>query len=318
MKIVVLDGYTLNPGDLSWDDLEKCGHLKVFERTAKKEVVLRAKEAEAVFTNKTVLDERILRQLPKLRYIGVLATGYNVVDIQIARELGIMVCNVPGYGTPSVVQHTFALILELFNHVQQHHESVLRGDWANSVDFSYWNFPLKELAGKTIGIIGYGEIGAGVSKVAAAFDMKVVINSRTKRRGLASGLEWLEFEELLRVSDIVSLHCPLTPDTAGLMNKERIEMMKPSAFLINTSRGPLINEADLAIALNNETIAGAALDVLSSEPPDRSNPLFAAKNCLITPHIAWASFEARQRLMDITVQNFSAFMRGEPRNVIKS
>lgn len=317
MNIVILDGYTLNPGDLSWEGLKKLGSLTVHDRTAPADVVSRSKDADLVFTNKTPVDAAALEQLPKLKYIGVLATGYNIVDIDAAKKLGIIVANVPGYGTSSVVQMTFALLLELTLHVQRHSDSVREGKWSRSADFCYWDFPLVELAGKTIGIIGLGHIGGKVADVATAFDMKVIGNSRTRtHQSHRKNFRWAEIPDLLHSSDVVSIHCPLFPETRGLINKETLALMKKTAFLLNTSRGPIVVDEDLADALNREVIAGAGIDVLSTEPPPAGNPLFTAKNCIITPHISWATTEARARMMDIAVANLEAFLAGKPVNIV--
>ncbi len=317
MKIVVLDGYTLNPGDLSWEGLEKLGELTVYDRTSADQVVERAKDAEIIFTNKTPLGEDILVQLPALKFIGILATGYNIVNTDVAKKNGIIVSNVPGYSTMSVVQLTFAMLLELTLHVQRHSDSVMDGKWARSADFCFWDYPLIELADKTIGIIGFGSIGEKVADVATAFGMKVIGSKRHHTdQSHRSNFRWADVPELLAQSDVVSIHTPLTPETQGLMNKDTLALMKPTAFLLNTSRGPLVVDQDLADALNNDVIAGAGIDVLSKEPPAADNPLFKAKNCLITPHIAWATKEARTRLMAITVDNLSAFINGNPVNVV--
>ncbi len=317
MKIVILDGYTLNPGDLSWEGLKKLGDLTIHDRTAPADVVSRCKDAEIVFTNKTPVNAAAQEQLPKLKYIGVLATGYNIVDVDAAKRLGIIVANVPGYGTSSVVQMTFALLLELTLHVQRHSDSVRDGKWSRSADFCYWDFPLVELAGKTIGIIGMGHIGGKVADVATAFDMKVVGNSRTRTdQSHRKNFRWAEIPELLAASDVVSIHCPLFPETRGLINKENLSLMKKTAFLLNTSRGPIVIDEDLADALNRDLIAGAGIDVLSTEPPPAGNPLFTAKNCIITPHISWATKEARARLMDIAVTNLEAFLADKPVNIV--
>src|SRR5215210_2822073 len=317
MKIVILDGYTLNPGDLSWDELKKLGDVVIHDRTPADKVVERAKDAEIVFTNKTPIGEEALNQLSSLKYIGVLATGYNIVNTEVAKAKGIVVANVPGYGTSSVVQLTFALLLELCLHVQRHSDSVMEGRWAKSADWCYWDYPLVELSGKTIGIIGFGRIGQQVGDVATAFGMNIIGNSRHwTNQSQRPNFRWAEITELLAQSDVVSIHCPLFPDTKGLINKESLKSMKSSAFLLNTSRGPIIVDEDLADALNNDVIAGAGIDVLSAEPPSQENPLFSAKNCIITPHIAWATKEARARLLDTTVSNLSAFLRGNPVNVV--
>ncbi len=317
MKIVILDGYTLNPGDLSWDALKALGDLVVYDRTPADKVAEHAAGAEVVFTNKTPVNEDALNQLPELKFIGVLATGYNIVNTEVAKSKGIVVANVPGYGTTSVVQLTFALLLELCLHVQRHSDSVRDGKWSRSADFCFWDFPLMELSGKTMGIIGFGNIGQQVGDVATAFGMKIIGNSRTRTdQGRRTNFRWADIPELLQQSDVVSIHCPLFPETKGLINKESLQLMKSSAFLLNTSRGPIIVDEDLANALNNDVIAGAGIDVLSVEPPPPGNPLFTAKNCLITPHIAWATKEARIRLMDTTVSNLSAFLQGNPVNVV--
>jgi len=317
MKIVVLDGYTLNPGDLSWDELKKFGEVDIYDRTPLDKVMERAGGAEIVFTNKTPVGGDTIRQLPSLKFIGVLATGYNVVDTEAAKAKGVVVANVPGYGTPSVVQMTFALLLELCQHVQQHSEVVREGKWSRSLDFCFWDYPLVELEGKTLGIIGFGSIGQRVGDVATAFGMNIIGNSRHRRdQSHRPNFHWAEVPELLAQSDVVSIHCPLFPETRGLINKESLQTMKSSAFLINTARGPIVVDQDLADALNNDVIAGAGIDVLSVEPPSKDNPLFSAKNCIITPHIAWATKEARSRLMDITVSNLAAFLSGNPVNVV--
>lgn len=319
MKIVVLDGFTLNPGDLSWNGLKSFGDIVVYDRTPQDKIVERAKDADIIFTNKTALDEQILNQLSSLKYIGVLATGFNVVDIETAKKRKVIVTNVPGYGSASVVQLTFALLLELTQHVQRHSDSVMNGKWAHSVDFCFWDYPLIELANQTLGIIGFGTIGKQVSEVATAFGMNIIGSDRIHAdRSHIKNFRWAEIPELLQQSDVVSIHCPLTPETKGIINKESLKQMKRSAFLLNTSRGPTIVDADLADALNNDVIAGAGIDVLSVEPPQHDNPLFRAKNCIITPHIAWATKEARGRLMDITVNNLSAYISGKPINVVNT
>lgn len=312
MKIVVLDGYTNNPGDISWAPIEAVGSLVVHDRSAPDEIVSRAVGADVVLTNKAVVGREAIEALPDLKYIGVLATGYNCVDTAAARARGIPVCNVPEYSTPNVVQATFALLLELTNHVGHHAETVRAGRWSACPDFCYWDGDLVELAGLTLGIVGYGRIGQGVASVGRAFGMKILAH----RRSPGGDPECVDLETLLRESDVVSLHCPLTPDTNELINARRIGLMKPSAFLLNTSRGALVNEADLAAALNAGRLAGAGLDVLTVEPPPASNPLLAAKNCIITPHVAWATRNARRRLLEITAGNLQAFAAGTPRNVV--
>jgi glycerate dehydrogenase len=317
MKLVVLDGYTLNPGDLNWEGIKQYGELQVHDRTPESQILERCRGAEIVFTNKTPLRENILEQLPDLKYIGVLATGYNVVDVDYAKKKGILVANVPGYGTASVVQMTFALLLELCQHVQSHSDSVFDGGWAASPDFCYWNHPLVELADKNIGIIGFGMIGQKVADVAAAFGMNVIAYSRRQSdQSHRKNFRWAGLNELLTDSDVVSIHCPLFPETQGMINKESLKLMKKTAFFLNTSRGPLMVDQDLADALNAGVIAGAGIDVLSVEPPSENNPLFKAKNCLITPHIAWATKEARARLMGIAENNLSSFLNGNPVNIV--
>lgn len=317
MKIVVLDGYTLNPGDLSWQALREAGDLAVYDRTPADLVYERSAGAGIILTNKTVLTAEMLQKLPGLKYVGVLATGYNVIDTVEAGRLGITVTNIPAYSTDSVAQLVFAFILELCFHVQKHSDSVHAGEWQRSVDFSYRKFPLAELASKTIGIIGYGNIGKKVGGIATAFGMNVVAYSRSQTgQPPQANFRWVTLPELFSVSDIVTVHCPLTPETKGLINAERLALMKKTAFLINTSRGPVVSETDLAEALNTDVIAGAGLDVLSSEPPSGDNPLLTAKNCIITPHIAWATLEARTRLMEMAVANLKAFLSGNPVNVV--
>jgi glycerate dehydrogenase len=317
MKIVVLDGYTLNPGDLDWSGLERLGDVKVYERTSVEDIISRAEDAEIVLTNKTPLAANALARLPKLRYIGVLATGFNIVDIDAARERSILVTNVPAYGTQSVAQFVFALILELFSSVHVHSAAVHAGEWAASSDFCFTRAPLFELAGKTLGLVGLGRIGSQTAIIAKAFGMKVlVVGSGRTEAPSQEGLEQVTLEEMLVRSDIVSLHCPLTPATEKLINKERIAYMKRSAILVNTSRGGLVDEQDLADALNEGLLAGAALDVLSVEPPKQENPLLTARNCVITPHIAWAAKEARARLLDMAVANLQAYLEGRIENAV--
>jgi len=315
MNIVVLDGYTLNPGDLSWDAFHQLGNCTVYDRTAPGEVLCRACGAEVLITNKTVLSADLMAALPKLRYIGVLATGYNVVDVAAACAHGVTVTNVPGYSTRSVAQHAMALLLELSNHVGIHAAQIPQGRWSASKDFSYWDRPLRELDGLTMGIVGYGTIGRCVAELARAFGMKVLANSRKKFEA-QPGIRWAPLDELLEASDVVSLHCPLTDETRAVINARSLALMKPTAFLINTSRGPLIDESALAAALREGCIAGAALDVLSAEPPPSDNPLLAAPNCLITPHQAWASGAARIRLLAVAAENLRAFVAGKPVNVV--
>ncbi|MDB5002773.1 MAG: D-isomer specific 2-hydroxyacid dehydrogenase NAD-binding protein [Mucilaginibacter sp.] len=317
MKIVILDGYTLNPGDLSWDALNSLGDVVIYDRTPTDQIVGRCLGANIILTNKTPLDEATLNQLSDLKYIGVLATGYNIVNTDVCKQKGVIVSNVPGYGTGAVAQFVFALLLELCLHVQKHSDAVIDGKWARSADFCFWDYPLIELAGKTLGIIGFGTIGQKVADIAAAFDMNVIASSRTQTdQSHRENFKWVSLDELLQQSDMISIHCPLTPETQSLINAANLKKMKPSAFLINTSRGPIINDADLADALKNDIIAGAGIDVLSKEPPPADNPIFTAKNCIITPHIAWAAKEARARLMNTVVSNLEAFMNGVPVNVV--
>lgn len=317
MKIVVLDGYSLNPGDLSWDGIEKFGALTVYDRTNKDEILKRALDADIIFTNKTVIDSNFIENAKKLKYIGVLATGYNVVDIEKCREKDIVVTNVPTYSTNAVAQFVFALILEIAHGVGEHNRAVKRGEWANSIDFCFWKTPLMELSGKTIGIVGFGKIGQATAKLARAFGMNVIVNTRTVDKSFEDeNLKFVDLDELLRESDFVSLHCPLFEETKGMINKKSLNKMKKTAYLINTSRGQLINDLELAEALNNNVIAGAALDVLSQEPPKEDNPLIKAKNIIITPHIAWAPFEARKRLMDVAVDNLKKFIDGKTQNIV--
>jgi len=317
MKIVVLDGYALNPGDLSWENMKQLGDLTVYERTAADQVYERAKEADIIFTNKTPVPAEVISKLSSLKYIGVLATGYNIVDAEAAKQKGVVVTNVPGYGTASVVQLTIALLLELCLRVQRHSDAVMDGKWARSRDWSFWDYPLVELSGKTIGIIGFGNIGRGVADIAASFGMNVIAQSRTQTdQSQRENFRWVSIPELFEAADVISIHCPLTQETKGLINCDSLTKMKRSAFLLNTSRGPIIIDEDLADALNNDIIAGAGIDVLSAEPPPADNPLFKAKNCIITPHMAWATKESRTRLMTSVVNNLAAFLAGNPVNVV--
>ena len=314
MRIVILDGLTTNPSDVSWEPLERLGSLTVFDRTAPGDVVARAADADAVLTNKAIVGREQIAALPRLKYVGVLATGFNIVDVAAARERGIPVCNVPEYSTPNVVQATWALILELANRVGHHDRTVHEGHWAACHDFCYWHGDLVELAGRTLGIVGHGRIGRGVAAVGRAFGMRVIHH----RRQAGGDPACVDLDTLFRESDVVSLHCPLTPETKGLVDARRLAMMKPTAFLVNTARGPLVDEAALAAALNAGQIAGAAVDVLSVEPPPASNPLLTAKNCVITPHVAWATRDARRRLIDVTAANLAAFAAGQPQNVVNA
>lgn len=317
MKIVVLDGYCLNPGDLAWDALRKLGDVEVHDRTRIDEVVDRALGAQIVFTNKTPLPGYILDQLPDLRYVGVLATGYNIVDVEHATSRGVVVTNIPTYGTASVSQFVFALLLELCHNVRVHADAVRAGEWSHNTDWCFWKSPLVELAGKTMGIVGFGRIGRRTARIADAMGMTVLAHDTYQGNPPDyPGFRWAGLDDLLRESDVVSLHSPLFPETRGMINARTLALMKPTAFLINTSRGPLIVDRDLADALNRGVIAGAGLDVLSVEPPASDNPLLTARNCLVTPHIAWATREARSRLMDLAISNVTAFLAGTPQNVV--
>ena len=314
MKIVVLDGYGLNPGDLSWDAVSQLGELTVYDRTSSEEVIARSAGAEAILTNKTVITAEIMEALPDLKYIGVLATGYNVVNVNAAREKGIVVTNIPAYSTPSVAQMVFAHILNIAQQVQHHSEEVRKGRWTNNADFCFWDTPLIELREKKIGLVGLGHTGYNTARIAIGFGMQVTAYTSKSSLQLPPEIKKRTLDELFSECDIVSLHCPLTDETKELVNAERLRLMKPTAILINTGRGPLVNEQDLADALNAGKLYAAGLDVLSSEPPKADNPLLTARNCYITPHIAWASLEARTRLMDILVENIKAFQAGKPVN----
>ena len=318
MKLTILDGYTENPGDLSWDWLkELVDEYTVYDRTDDEDIFERSKDADILVTNKTVITGEMLQRLTNLKFISTLSTGYNVIDIDKARELGISVSNIPAYSTDAVAQLVFALLLELTNHVAIHDQSVKDGEWTSCEHFCYTKTPLCELSGKTFGIIGFGKIGSAVAKIALAFGMKVKAYSPNTRTFDGYGtVEFTALEDVIRSSDVISLHCPLTDKTNGLVNMEFLQKMKKSAFIINTSRGPVINEADLRKALDEGIIAGAGVDVLSSEPPKADNPLISCDKCVITPHIAWASFEARTRLMGIFKENVEAFLKGNPVNVV--
>lgn len=315
MKIVILDGYALNPGDLSWKGFYELGECTIYDRTPAALTVERVGDAEIAITNKVIFNKEIISQLPNLKYIGVLATGFNVVDTAAARNAGIVVTNIPAYSTPSVAQMVFAHILNFTQNIGIHAQSVSKGEWAASADFAYWKTPQIELAGKTLGIIGFGQIGQAVATIGLAFGMKIIFTNRSKKETELNAIQ-VDLDRLLKESDFISINCPLTPENGGFMNKEAIFKMKPTAFLINTGRGPLVNEQDLADALNSGRIAGAGLDVLSFEPASPDNPLPMAKNCFITPHIAWATFEARTRLMQIAVSNLKSFVDGIPVNVV--
>jgi len=319
MKIVILDGYTENPGDLSWDSLKSLGELTVYDRTSLtdvREAIARIGDAESVITNKTPLTREVLDACPAIKYIGVLATGYNVVDVEAAKAKGILVCNIPAYGTEAVAQFAIALLLEICHHVAHHSDAVHSGRWESCPDFCFWDYPLIELAGKTMGIIGFGRIGQATGRIAKALGMKVIAYDEHVTDSGRELAEYLDLDALYSRSDVISLHCPLFPSTQGIINRDSIARMKDGVILLNNSRGPLIVEQDLADALNSGKVYAAGLDVASSEPIAGDNPLLKAKNCLITPHISWASKESRQRLMDIAVGNLRAYMEGAPVNVV--
>jgi len=316
MNIVVLDGFTLNPGDLSWGEFEALGPLTVYDRTPPEEVVRRATATEAVLVNKVRLDRHVLEQLPELRYVGVLATGYDIVDIAAARWRKVTVTNVPAYSTHSVVQMTLAHILNLTLRVGHHAHAVNQGRWAAAEDFCFWDFPLVEIHGLTLGIIGFGRIGRALAHVAQALGMRVLVYDVARLFDLPHGIETVDLEQLLRQSDVVSLHCPLVPETRHLINRERLALMKPSAILINTSRGPIVDEPALAEALAENRLAGAGGDVLTEEPPPADHPLIGLKNCYVTPHNAWATQASRRRLMRAAADNLRAFVTGRPQNVV--
>ena len=317
MKIVVLDGYTLNPGDISWEGMEALGEVTVYDRTKPEEVVERIGDAEVVYTNKTPITRDTLDQCGNIRFIGVLATGYNIIDIEAAKEKGLPVSNIPTYGTAAVSQFAIALLLELCHHIGEHSDAVKNGEWTSNPDWCFWKYPLVELAGKTMGIVGFGRIGQDTGKIAQALGMKVLAFDAYKRPELESETcRYADLDTLLAESDVISLHCPLFPDTEGIINKDTIAKMKTGVMIINDSRGPLIVEEDLRDALNSGKVAGAALDVVSTEPIKMDNPLLSAKNVILTPHIAWAPKESRQRLMDIAVENLQCFVDGAPQNVV--
>lgn len=317
MKIVVLDGHTLNPGDLSWEGFERSGTLTVYARTPADEIAERIGDAEIILTNKTPLTAETLAKVPSVRYIGVFATGYNVVDVEAAGAMGIVVTNIPAYGTTAVAQFTFALLLEICHHVGAHSDAVHQGEWTRSPDFCFWNHPLMELSGKTIGIIGYGRIGQETGKIARAFGMRVLAFDTYRNPALESDtMQYVDLDTLYASSDVISLHCPLLETTKGMINRDSLARMKDGVILLNTSRGPLIVEADLREALDTGKVAMAGLDVVSSEPIKADNPLLRAKNCILTPHIAWAPKESRARLMQIAVDNLDRFVAGAPANVV--
>lgn len=317
MNIVVLDGYGLNPGDLSWDSIKSLGHLTVYDRTGDQEIIRRSVNADIILTNKTILTAGTLQSLPKLKYIGVLSTGYNVIDIEAAKSKGIIVCNIPTYSTESVAQMTFAHLLNITNQVEHYAHENRNGRWNTSTDFCYWDAPIMELHGKKFGIIGMGHIGTAVARIAQAFGMKVLAVTARKADTLPEGVHKVSLEELLQECDVISLHCPLTAEKRQIINWERLTQMKPTAILINTGRGHLVNENDLAEALNQGVIAAYGADVLCVEPALPTNPLLTAKNAFLTPHIAWASTEARKRLLAICADNIKAFLNGTPQNTVE-
>lgn len=312
--IVILDGYTLNPGDLGWEGFEAFGDVTIYDRTEQQQILSRIGSADIVITNKTPLDAQTIAMAPNLKYIGVLATGYNVVDIEAARRRGVVVTNIPTYGTDAVAQFAFAMLLEIAHHVQHHSDAVKEGRWTNHQDFCFWDYPLIELAGKTMGIIGYGRIGQAAARIARAFGMQVIAYDVSQQSGNSD--VYVDLDTLLGSSDVISLHCPLFESTRGIINKDSIARMKDGVILLNNSRGPLVVEQDLADALNSGKVYAAGLDVVSEEPIKADNPLLSAKNCLITPHISWAPKESRQRLMDIAVENLKAFLEGKPQHVV--
>ena len=319
MKITVLDGYTLNPGDLSWEGLEELGELTVYDRTVynDQDIIEAIGDAEIIFTNKTPLSKEVLKKVPSVKYIGVLATGFNIVDVNTAKESDIVVTNVPGYSTTAVAQLTLALLLELCHHIGEHSHAVKKGEWTKSKDFCFWNTPLIELQGKTMGIIGFGQIGQATAKLAQAFDMNILTTGSRKRPELETDTcKYTSLEELLKASDVISLHCPLTDKTEGIINKNNISKMKDGVMIINTARGPLVVEKDLKNALNSGKVTGAAVDVVSKEPIEKENELLKAKNIIITPHIAWAPKESRARLMSTAIENLELFLQGNPVNVV--
>ncbi len=315
-KIVVLDGYTVNPGDISWESVERLGNFTLYDRTKPEDTVRRAKDADIVLTNKVRMSAAVMEQLPKLKYVGLLSTGTDIIDINYCDEHGIVVCNIPAYSTGNVAQTVFAMILSICSPVEKYNIAVHEGRWVSSDDFCFQDYPMSDMAGKTLGIIGYGKIGRKVADIARAFDMNVVIYSRTKRDDIPK-TEWRKtVYDVAKEADFLTIHCPLTDDTRGIVDKKFLRRMKKSAYLINTSRGGVLNESDVADALNKGLIAGACVDVLSTEPPKADNPMLTAKNCLITPHIAWAGREARERLMDICAGNLEGFLSGRTRNEV--
>ena len=316
MKIVILDGYTANPGDYSWKALNSFGEVEIYDRTSRDEVIARAKDADMVLTNKVVLKGETLAQLPQLKYIGILATGYNIIDVDETRARGIVVANVPAYSTDSVAQMTFAHVLNITNRIEHYADQNRKGQWSEAADFCYWDTPLSELAGKTFGIVGLGNIGQKVARIALNFGMRVIAFTSKRAEELPEGVEKANLEELLTQSDVLSLHCPLSENTREMINRQSLAKMKRGAILVNTGRGPLVNEADVAEALAEGWLAGYGSDVMSSEPPKADNPLLKQPNAFITPHIAWATAEARGRLMATAIENAKAFIAGKPQNVV--
>jgi len=316
MKIVILDGYTVNPGDYSWKELNSFGEVEIYDRTSRDEVIARAKDADMVLTNKVVLKGETLAQLPQLKYIGILATGYNIIDVEETRARGIVVANVPAYSTDSVAQMTFAHVLNITNRIEHYADQNRKGQWSAAADFCYWDTPLSELAGKTFGIVGLGNIGQKVASIALSFGMRVIALTSKKAEEMPKGVEKADLEELLTQSDVLSLHCPLTENTREMINRQSLAKMKRGVILVNTGRGPLVNEADVADALAEGRLAGYGSDVMSSEPPKADNPLLKQPNAFITPHIAWATAEARGRLMATAIENAKAFIAGKPQNVV--
>ena len=317
MKIIVLDGSTANPGDISWDELHSIGDVQIYDRSPRETVVERVGNAEILLVNKVIIDEEILSQCPRLRYIGLFSTGYNIIDLQAAKARQITVSNVPAYSTSAVAQHTFALLLELSAHTALHSEAVKKGRWSDYPDFCFWDKPLTELAGKTLGLVGFGQIGSSVAKVAVAFGMRVLACAKKPRQDSGiEGVQFADYETVLKNSDIISLHCPQTSENLHMINSNSIAKMKDGVVLLNTARGGLINEADLAKALHSGKVSGFGADVLGSEPPDKNCPLIGAPNTVITPHIAWAPLETRERLIGIALENLRAFLRGAPQNTV--
>lgn len=315
MKIVVLDGYALNPGDISWQEVSNLGEIVLYDRTRPEDTVSRIGDAEIILTNKTLITKEVINACPNLKYVGVLATGYNTIDLEVAKEKGIIVTNIPDYSTPSVCQFVFALLFEMCSKVQLHNESVHSGDWVNSPDFCYWKAPLIELSGKNLGILGYGNIGSSVARTAKTFGMNVLCYTRNpKRIPCDSGVIAVSLDELFEKSHIISLHAPLTAETEYIINSKSIEKMQPGVFIINTARGPLVQEYDMLKALQAGKVGFYGADVVSKEPMDKDNPLLQAPNCILTPHIAWATKESRSRLINIAAKNIEAYLKGQPQN----